>query len=90
MLEGERDMLEEYQPVRNKARTVVWESHFCGEGIKWDGTVISGSRCYKENNVNGRDHDACFCNDMSRCNEDSHSTASLTTSLVILFLMIFC
>merc|ERR1712168_1303797 len=22
---------------RNKDRTVAWESHFCGEGIKWDG-----------------------------------------------------
>ena len=55
---------------RNKDRTIAWESHFCGEGITWDGSVISGRACYSEQNVNNRgvDHSVCFCNNMSLCN----------------------
>ena len=74
---------------RNKDRTVAWESHFCGEGIKWDGTVISGSKCYEENNVVGRDHSACFCNNMNLCNQADQLTGAQLGVFIVLLLMTF-
>ena len=74
---------------RNKDRTVAWESHFCGEGIKWDGTVISGSKCYEENNVVGRDHSACFCNNMSKCNDSTQLTPTLCNVFSVILFILF-
>ena len=72
---------------RNKDRTVAWESHFCGEGVEWDGNVISSRTCYSEQNVNNRgvDHSACFCNNMSKCN--SAHRIELNTLITILFFL---
>ena len=39
---------------RNKERTVRWESHFCGQGIKWDGDGVSRGRCFSEKNIAGQ------------------------------------
>ena len=74
---------------RNKDRTIAWESHFCGEGIQWDGDVISGRACYSELNVNSRgvDHSVCFCNNMSKCNsQNTIHTIPLTTILPTIFI----
>ena len=38
---------------RNKERTVRLESHFCGQGVKWGGDVVSNNRCFNEDNVEG-------------------------------------
>ena len=77
---------------RNKDRTIAWESHFCGEGITWDGSVISGRACYSEQNVNNRgvDHSACFCNNMSLCNSaiTRHSTQHHTLIAIIFIIFL--
>ena len=38
---------------RNRERTVRLESHFCGQGVKWGGDVVSNNRCFNEDNVEG-------------------------------------
>lgn len=71
---------------RNKDKTVRWESHFCGSGVKWDGSGISHGRCYGEDNVEGKDHKICLCNDMSKCNGAQNIKF---TSMIILLNAIF-
>ena len=39
---------------RNRERTVRLESHFCGQGVKWGGDVVSNNRCFNEDNVEGK------------------------------------
>ena len=41
---------------RSKSRVVRWESHFCGQGVKWNGDQVSGTRCFWEDNVQGNWH----------------------------------
>ena len=38
---------------RNRERTVRLEAHFCGQGVKWGGDVVSNNRCFNEDNVEG-------------------------------------
>ena len=38
---------------RNKEKTIQWETHFCGQGVRWGGDTVSSSRCFDENNVEG-------------------------------------
>ena len=38
---------------RNSDRTIRWEAHFCGLGIKWGGNAVSSTRCFYEDNVQG-------------------------------------
>ena len=38
---------------RNKEKTIQWETHFCGQGVKWGGDVVSSNRCFNEDNVEG-------------------------------------
>ena len=38
---------------RNKERTVRLEAHFCGQGVKWGGDVLSNNRCFNELNIEG-------------------------------------
>ena len=33
--------------------TARLESHFCGQGVKWGGDVVSSNRCFNEDNVEG-------------------------------------
>jgi len=68
---------------RSKSRVVRWESHFCGQGVKWNGDQVSGTRCFWEDNVEGMDHRVCFSNDGSKCN----GSAIVKPLLSVLFIV---
>ena len=71
---------------RNKDRTVVWESSFCGQGTNWNQETISRNRCFTDNGGEGHYHRVCFCDDTSLCNSallTGKGSVSFLISLII-------
>ena len=84
---------------RNRERTVRLESHFCGQGVKWGGDVVSNNRCFNEDNVEGEKLFAVeilikcgFClsgKDHKVCFCNDGSKCNTSTNLIPLLMSIF-